>query len=133
MHCGVIFGQIVEFLAVFDSHIDLLVVLVVCSVLDESLESWIRLRCLFCNVATANQHRTNEHIVLILRLENRTSRESVGYVMSLAGSPQNPELVTNELAHDAMDPQIVDGIHVFAVEYSDERLVIRDHGEVGTG
>ena len=86
---GVIFGQIVEFLAVFDSHIDFLVVFVVCSVFDESLESWIRLSCLFRNVATADQHRTNEHIVLIFRLENGTSRESVGYVMSLAGTQKD--------------------------------------------
>ena len=95
MQGGVIFGQIVEFLVVFDSHIDFLVVFVICSVFDESLESWIRLSGLFRNVTTANQYRTSEYIVLVIRLEDGTPRESVSYVIGLARSPQNLELLVS--------------------------------------
>ena len=80
----VIFGQIVEFLVVFDGHIDFLIVLIVRSVFNESLESWITFSCFFRNVTTANQYRTSEYIVLVIRLEDGTPRESVSYVMGLA-------------------------------------------------
>ena len=53
--------------------------------------------------------------------------------MIFTGDPLDLEAVSEKFAHKLLDPDVDDGIQVFPVEDTEEGLVIRYDGKVGTG